>query len=237
MRQLATSIIGRFPKTASRTSRERTGSIRWQSSTSHKISPVGITPKAFWTTGRVLLFTAFTGSLTYLYGIYDTSSFLRQQLAPLSKSSKPTFADKQSLERAITELRGIFGEDAISTDDEDLKRHGYSEWSSFNIDQLPVAVAYPKSTEEVSEIAKCCSKYRIPIVPYSGGSSLEANFAAPFGGVSVDFTFMDKILELRPDDMDVTLQPAVGWMSLNDKIQDTGLFFPVGLSTCFCLPY
>ena len=41
--------------------------------------------------------------------------------------------------------------------------HGYSEWSSINIDQLPVAVAYPKSTEEVSQIAKVCYKYKVPL--------------------------------------------------------------------------
>jgi FAD/FMN-containing dehydrogenase len=44
-----------------------------------------------------------------------------------------------------------------------LLRHGYSEWSSINIDQLPVAVAYPKSTEEVSQLAAICHKYKIPM--------------------------------------------------------------------------
>ena len=57
----------------------------------------------------------------------------------------------------------MLGEDSISTDDEDLLRHGYSEWSSINIDQLPVAVAYPKSTEEVSHLARVCHKYKIPM--------------------------------------------------------------------------
>ena len=60
-------------------------------------------------------------------------------------------------------MRAAFGEDAISTDDEDLHRHGYSEWSSINIDQLPVAVAYPKSTEEVSQLARVCHRYKIPM--------------------------------------------------------------------------
>jgi D-lactate dehydrogenase (cytochrome) len=105
--------------------------------------------------------------------------------------------------------------------------HGYSEWSSINIDQLPVAVAYPKSTAEVSQIAKVCHKYRMPMVPYSGGSSLEANFSAPYGGMSVDFTHMDQVLQLHADDMDVVVQPSVPWMSLNDQIKDSGLFFPV----------
>lgn len=67
----------------------------------------------------------------------------------------------------------------------------------------------------------------IPKVPYSGGSSLEANFSAPLGGMSIDFTFMDKIIALHADDLDVVVQPSVGWMSLNEQIKDSGLFFPV----------
>lgn len=95
--------------------------------------------------------------------------------------------------------------------------HGYSEWSSINIEQLPVAVAYPKSTEEVSQIAKVCHKYKVPMsmkyaksmsrsilnaypVPYSGGTSLEANFSAPYGGMSIDFSFMDQIISLHADE-------------------------------------
>ncbi|KAK5117492.1 hypothetical protein LTR85_008877 [Meristemomyces frigidus] len=173
------------------------------------------------------LFGGATRSLTYLYCINDTSSFLSQNPAAARKPYVPVYAKKAELERAVAELRGQLGEDAISTDDEDLHRHGYSEWSSINIDVLPVAVAYPKTTEEVSQIAKACYQHKIPMIPYSGGSSLEANFAAPFGGVSVDFCFMDKVLALRPDDMDLTCQPAVGWMSLNEQIAHSGLFFPV----------
>ncbi len=65
--------------------------------------------------------------------------------------------------QAINKLRYLLGENAISTNNEDLLMHGYSEWSSINIDQLPNAVAYPKSTEEVSQIAKICHKYRVPM--------------------------------------------------------------------------
>lgn len=65
------------------------------------------------------------------------------------------------------------------------------------------------------------------MIPYSGGSSLEANFAAPHGGMSIDFAFMDRIVRLHEDDMDVVVQPSVQWMQLNDAIKDTDLFFPV----------
>lgn len=129
--------------------------------------------------------------------------------------------------QAINELRLHLGEDAISTDDEDLHAHGFSEWSSINIDQLPIAVAYPSSTEDVAQVAKVCHKYRVPMVPFSGGSSLEANFSAPYGGMSIDFAFMDKTLAFHEDDMDVVVQPSVSWMSLNEELKDSGLFFPV----------
>ena len=197
--------------------------IRYQSTSAKRVSQTPET--SFWTTGRVLLLTAFTGSLAYLLGINDFSTFTRKSAN--SGNKPPVYATKKDLERAVSELQSRLGEYAISTDEENLHSHGFSEWSSINISRLPVAVAYPKSTEEVSAIAACCTKYRIPMVPYSGGTSLEGNFSAPFGGISVDFAYMDRVLELRPDDMDVTVQPAVGWMALNEEIKREGLFFPV----------
>ena len=65
------------------------------------------------------------------------------------------------------------------------------------------------------------------MVPYSGGSSLEANFAAKHGGMSIDFANMDQILALHEEDMDVVVQPCVQWMDLNKAIKSSGLFFPV----------
>jgi hypothetical protein len=65
--------------------------------------------------------------------------------------------------QAIEEVKGKLGEDSITTDDDELHRHGYSEWSTINIDVLPIAVVYPKSTAEVSEIAKVCYAHKIPI--------------------------------------------------------------------------
>lgn len=92
-----------------------------------------------------------------------------------------------------------------------------------------MAVAYPRSTAQVSAIARIANKYRIPIIPYSGGSSLEGNFSAPYGGISVDFAYMDKIIQFNKDDMDIVVQPSIGWQDLNEQLSKmgSGLFFPI----------
>ncbi|KAL1959632.1 hypothetical protein VTO42DRAFT_1667 [Malbranchea cinnamomea] len=168
--------------------------------------------------GSILAVAAITGGLGYGFGAYKSKP---------SSETKPKYGTKDDLKKAIAELRNILGEEAVSTDPEELEIHGYSEWSSVNSDQLPVAVVYPKSTEEVSQIAKVCYKYRVPMIPFSGGSSLEGNFSAPYGGMSIDFAHMDKILKLHEDDMNVVVQPSIQWMQLNEEIKHTGLFFPI----------
>jgi D-lactate dehydrogenase (cytochrome) len=65
--------------------------------------------------------------------------------------------------QALQELREALGDDAVSVDKHDLLAHGFSEYSSINIDTNPAAVAYPKSTEDVSKIAKICHKYKVPM--------------------------------------------------------------------------
>ncbi|KAJ5154577.1 FAD-binding type 2 [Penicillium coprophilum] len=173
----------------------------------------------FWTPAKALLVSAFAAGLGYGVSSYTQTS--------TQTPKKPQYGTVKDFEKAISELRAKLGEDTIGTDEEELQSHGYSEWSSLNADRLPVAIAYPKSTQEVSEIAKVCHKYRMPMIPYSGGSSLEANFSAPHGGMTIDFAFMNKVLEIHPDDMDIVVQPSIQWMDLNEQIKDTGMFFPV----------
>ncbi|CAF3495215.1 unnamed protein product [Fusarium graminearum] len=152
-------------------------------------------------------------------------------LLGFSSSSKDkndsNYATREQMELAVEEIRQALGEDAVSIEDEILHSHGYSDWSTINIDRLPVAVTFPLSTEEVAIIARICHKRRVPMIPYSGGSSVEGHFSAPFGGISVDFANMNQILQVHADDLNVVVQPSVPWMDLNEKIKDTGLFFPI----------
>jgi len=91
---------------------------------------------------------------------------------------------------------------------------------------VPFMIVQPLTTDNVSAIMKICHERRIPVTPYSGGTSLEGHFAATRGGICIDFARMDKILTLHKEDLDVVVQPAVGWETLNVELAKVGLFFP-----------
>lgn len=122
----------------------------------------------------------------------------------------------------------ILGKDRVSEEESNRKTHSGSDWSSYNAkeDERPAMVVYPSTTQEVSEIMKVCHKRKIPVTAYSGGTSLEGHYSATRGGICIDFSHMDKILTLHKEDLDIVVQPAVGWELLNEELGREGLFFP-----------
>jgi len=113
----------------------------------------------------------------------------------------------------------------ISTNDSVLDLHGRDE-SAFP-PVKPSAVITVHSTEEVSAVLKYCNIHDIPVVAFGAGTSLEGHVLPLFGGISLDLSAMDKILEISPDDLTVRVQAGVKRMALNKKIASDGLFFSV----------
>ena len=125
---------------------------------------------------------------------------------------------------ALDALASLLGE-RLSRSKPDLAEHGRSE-SHFPTTP-PDAVAYPESTEEVQALVKICAEHDCPVIGWGAGTSLEGHGLAVQGGVVVDFSRMNKVIEIRLDDMDVTVQPGVTREALNEELRATGLFFPV----------
>ncbi|MEM6409350.1 MAG: FAD-linked oxidase C-terminal domain-containing protein [Pseudomonadota bacterium] len=127
-------------------------------------------------------------------------------------------------ETAIDDLSTILGQ-RLSRSKSDLDLHGRSE-THFPLSP-PDAVAYPETTEDIVQIVQTCAAHRTPIVGWGTGTSLEGQAQAIHGGVSVDFTRMNRILEINHDDLTVRVQPGVTREALNEELRATGLFFPV----------
>jgi D-lactate dehydrogenase (cytochrome) len=126
---------------------------------------------------------------------------------------------------ALDLLRQRFGADRVETGQALRQQHGHT--TTWLKTQAPDAVIFPGTTEEVQEIVRICAAHRVPIVAFGTGTSLEGHVNAPAGGISLDFSRMDRILEVHAQDMDVVIQPGVTRKALNTHLRDTGLFFPV----------
>jgi D-lactate dehydrogenase (cytochrome) len=113
----------------------------------------------------------------------------------------------------------------VSTNESVLDQHGRDE-SAFP-PVRPSAVVMASTTEEVSRVLKYCNEQRIPVVAFGAGSSLEGHVLPLHGGVSLDLTPMNKIIEIRPDDLLVRVEAGVHRVALNEKLAVHGLFFSV----------
>ena len=91
----------------------------------------------------------------------------------------------------------------------------------------PDAVLFAETEAEIAEAVKLCAEARMPVIPFGTGTSLEGHVNAPFGGVSLDLSRMDRILAVHEADLDCTVEPGVTRKTLNDHLRGSGLFFPV----------
>jgi D-lactate dehydrogenase (cytochrome) len=106
-------------------------------------------------------------------------------------------------------------------------REQHANTTTWVENQPPDAVAFPASTEEVQAIVRICAAHRLPVIPFGTGTSLEGQINAPFGGVSVDFRDMNRVLAVHPQDLDCVVEPGVTRKQLNVFLREDGVFFPI----------
>lgn len=129
------------------------------------------------------------------------------------------------LERAIKKLFELLG-DRISVEEVDRFRH--SSDASWYKPVLPDAVCYPVNNEEIAAILNICNFYKTPVIPYGSGSSIEGQTLPVKGGIIIDHSRMNKILDIRTIDQDCTVQAGISKKLLNEQLKPLGLFFPCG---------
>jgi D-lactate dehydrogenase (cytochrome) len=131
-------------------------------------------------------------------------------------------------EEGITAVLGIlkqaFGE-RFQTGQSFREQHAHT--TTYLPAQLPDGVVFVETGDEVKAVVKACAEHHVPVIPFGVGSSLEGQVNAPSGGISVDFSKMNKVLRISTEDLDVTVEPGITREELNRELRDTGLFFPI----------
>ena len=124
----------------------------------------------------------------------------------------------------IAALRGLLGE-RLSTARAVREHHGKD--ASYHALEMPDAVAFATSTEEVAAIVTLCARHKRPVIAFGTGTSLEGQVQAAHGGICIDLSGMNAILEVNEADLDCRVQAGVTRKALNTHLRDTGLFFPI----------
>jgi D-lactate dehydrogenase (cytochrome) len=117
-----------------------------------------------------------------------------------------------------------YGERAVTTH---AIREQHSHGEGLADAGMPDVVVFPKTNEEVASIVRVCNAARIPVIAFGVGTSLEGHVAALYGGVCVDLSQMDRVLEVNDADLDCRVQAGVTREALNAELKGTGLFFPI----------
>jgi D-lactate dehydrogenase (cytochrome) len=116
------------------------------------------------------------------------------------------------------ERRVVDGESVLDQHSRDLSQHE---------PRRPEVVVFPESAAEVARVLAFASAERVPVVPFGAGTSLEGHVIPLTGGISLSLARLDRLVALRPDELNVTVQPGLTRLALNAAAGEHGLFFPV----------
>ncbi len=122
------------------------------------------------------------------------------------------------------ELKNRFAE-RYSTAQAVREHHGKDE-SPYD-PMLPDAVVFVRTTQEIIDLVHDCAHYRVPLIPYGAGSSIEGHLLALQGGISLDMSLMNQVLAVNAEDLTATVQAGVTRKQLNQELKSSGLFFPI----------
>ncbi len=92
--------------------------------------------------------------------------------------------------------------------------------------QPPDVVVTARSTDDVAAVLAAANERGVPVTPYAAGTSTEGHAVAHHGGVTLDMTAMDEIVDLRPEDLQIDVQAGVIGSAVNEAAAEAGLFFP-----------
>ncbi|WNF36307.1 FAD-linked oxidase C-terminal domain-containing protein [Bacillaceae bacterium IKA-2] len=125
----------------------------------------------------------------------------------------------------LVDLKKLIGEDRVTINETILSGHSHDE--SYHQPKKPDVVVFPRSTDEVSMVMKYAHSHMIPVTAFGLGTSLEGHVIPVNGGITVDLSQMNQILEVREGDFLVTVEPGVTRSQLNKDLKKYGLFFSV----------
>jgi D-lactate dehydrogenase (cytochrome) len=164
---------------------------------------------------------AFTGNgLT----LKRASVKVRQKGGAIKMAEAAARPKPDAITRVKDALAARFGNKLVTSDAVRAQHANNTTWLP---NEPPDAVVYAASAEDVQAIVAICAEHKVPVIPFGTGTSLEGHINAPYGGVSIDLSEMNRVLAVHAEDLDCVVEPGVTRKRLNEHLRDQGLFFPI----------
>lgn len=122
----------------------------------------------------------------------------------------------------IRDLIGIMGSEAVLWHAEDLMLYEYDGLSAL---QIPDAVVFPTSTEQVVRLVNLAAAKKKPIIPRGAGTGLSGGAVVTEGGIVISFSRMKKIVEIDLENQRARVQPGVVNTDLTLAVADDGYYY------------
>jgi D-lactate dehydrogenase (cytochrome) len=139
-------------------------------------------------------------------------------------SSGRARSDARAVKAVVAELAAKFGNRLVTSQ---AVREQHGNTTTWIENEPPDAVVFPQTTADVQQIVGICAAHRVPVIAFGTGTSLEGHVNAPYGGVSIDFRDMNRVLAVNAQDLDCVVEPGITRKQLNEHLRDQGLFFPL----------
>ncbi len=127
-------------------------------------------------------------------------------------------------EKDVEYLRTLVDADRILVGDEISEDYSHDELGT--VANYPEVLMRVLSTEEVSAIMKYAYEQNIPVVVRGSGTGLVGACVPIYGGIMLETTLMNHILELDTENLTVTVEPGVLLMELSKFVEENDLFYP-----------
>jgi glycolate oxidase subunit GlcD len=128
--------------------------------------------------------------------------------------------------RVIRDLEGQVAASHVYTRPADLAAYAYDAWGASGERQLPDAVVFPASTEEVAGVVSVCAVHRVPIVPRGAGTGYAAGASPSQGGVILSLARLNRVLGVESEAMRLHAQAGAITAGIHRSAAATGLYYP-----------
>ena len=125
----------------------------------------------------------------------------------------------------ITYFQELLGSDRVEVGASISHDYGHDEMTPEDLRKMPDVMLYVKNAQEVSKVLKYCNDHKIPITPRGQGTGLVGGCVPLYGGVLLNMTMMNRILELDEKNLTMTVEPGAIIMEIRAYADRFGLFY------------